>query len=141
MFIFEIRLHNCAESESLALTSHAHDELEPDASTNSTTWRVLISPSVLQVNRNNNLKASCKPAVTGMFSCTQAMHDEIITSVQGTGQNTYLNNDVKKKSSRRFCTGKVRRWIRLRPRSSFFAIDPERGSLCAGWSLSCTGKL
>lgn len=32
-----------------------------------------------------------------MFSCTQAMHDEIITSVQGTGQNTYLNNDVKKK--------------------------------------------
>ena len=41
-----------------------------------------------------------------MFSCTQAMHDEIITSVQGTGQNTYLNNDVKKKSSRRFCTGK-----------------------------------
>lgn len=32
-----------------------------------------------------------------MFSCTQAMHDEIITSVQGTGPNTYLNNDVKKK--------------------------------------------
>lgn len=32
-----------------------------------------------------------------MFSCTQAMHDEIKTSVQGTGQNTYLNNDVKKK--------------------------------------------
>lgn len=32
-----------------------------------------------------------------MFSCTQAMHDEIITSVQGTGQNTHLNNDVKKK--------------------------------------------
>lgn len=32
-----------------------------------------------------------------MFSCNQAMHDEIITSVQGTGQNTYLNNDVKKK--------------------------------------------
>ena len=43
------------------------------------------------------MKASCKPAVTGMFSCTQAMHDEIKTSVQGTGQNTYLNNDVKKK--------------------------------------------
>lgn len=76
-----------------------------------------------------------------MFSCTQAMHDEIITSVQGTGQNTHLNNDVKKKVLEDSARVKFDDELDCVLARHFFAIDPERGSLCAGLSLSCTGKL